>query len=100
MDFGRIRGRLASPLNEVKSSESGKIGVLNMEVTWRMVKMLCAPYKDPQDPLKFLELIQTDLMILNGDLASGAYAVTLVILTKLEENLEMMLAIYGYLTDL
>ena len=24
--------------------------------------MLCAPYKDPQDPLKFLEALDTDMI--------------------------------------
>ena len=80
MDFGRIRARLASPLTEVKSSESGKINVVNIEVTGRMVKMLCGPHEDPQDALKFLEPTQTDLMILNGDLASGADHLSPVVL--------------------
>ena len=97
MDFGQIRTRLASLLPQVKTSESGKINFLNIEETGRMVKMLCAPYKDPQDPLTFLEPIQTDFLILNGDLASGANALTPV-LTKLEENAEMVPAIYGEVT--
>ena len=60
MDLGRLRARLASPLTEVKSTESGKVDVVNIEVTGKVVKMLCAPYKDPQDPLKFLEALDTD----------------------------------------
>ena len=34
-----------------------------------MVKMLCAPYKDPQHPVKFLEALETDMIFLNANLA-------------------------------
>ena len=57
MDLGRLRARLASPLTEVKSTESGKVDVVNIEVSGKMVKMLGAPYKDLQDPLKFLRCL-------------------------------------------
>lgn len=94
-DFGRIRKRLAEPLTDVKSSESGKLDVLNIETAGRMVKILCAPYKDPQDPLKFLEPIDTDLLILNGNLVDGEDPLSPVVLSKLQDDLGMVVAIYG-----
>ena len=48
--------------------------------------MLCAPYKDPQDPLKFLEALDTDMIILNANLADGADPVSLVVMAKLVDN--------------
>ena len=39
MDLGRLRARLASPWTEVKSTESVKVDVLNIEVTRKVVKM-------------------------------------------------------------
>ena len=54
MDLGRLRARLASPLMEVTCTQSEKVDVVSIEVSGKVVKMLCAPYKDPQDPLNFL----------------------------------------------
>ena len=93
MDLGRPR--LATPLTEVKSTESGKVDVLNIEASGKMVKMLCAPYKDPQDPLKFLEALETDMILLNANLADGADSVSPVVMAKLIENPETVLVIYG-----
>ena len=39
----RLRARLALPLTEVKSTEFGKVDVLNIEPGGKMVKMLCPP---------------------------------------------------------
>ena len=66
MDLGRLRARLGDPLTEVKSLESGKVDVLNIEVGGKMVEMFCTPYNDPQDPLQFLEELATDMVLLNG----------------------------------
>ena len=95
MDLGRLRARLASPLTGVKSTESGKVDVVNIEVTGKVCKMLCAPYKDPQDPRKFLEALDTDMIILNPNLADGADPVSLVVMAKLIDNPETVLVIYG-----
>ena len=95
MDFRRLRARLAWPLTEVKSTESAKVDVLNMEASRRMVNMLCAPYKDPQNPLKFLEALDTDMIILNANLAQGADSVSPVVIVKLIDNPESVLVIYG-----
>ena len=95
MELGRLRARLASPLTEVKSTESGKVDVVNIEVTGKVVKMLCAPYKDPQDPLEFLEALDTDMMILNGNLADSADLVSPVVMAKLIDNPEPVLVIYS-----
>ena len=57
--------------------------------------MLCAPYKDPQDPLKFLEALDTDIIILNANLADGADPVSPVVVAKLIHNPETVLVIYG-----
>ena len=95
MDLGRLRARLASPLTEVKSTESGKVDVLNIEDSGKMVKMLCAPYKDPQNPLMFLGVLDTDMTILNANLADGAYSVSPVAMAKLIDNPETVLVIYG-----
>ena len=95
MDLSRLRARLASPLTEVKSTESGKADVVNIEVTGKVVKMLCAPYKDLQDPLKFLEALDTDMIILNANLADGADPVSPVVMAKLIDDPETVLVIYG-----
>ena len=98
MDLGRLRQRLPSPLTEVKSTASGKVDVVNIEVSGKIVKMLCAPYKDPQDPLKFLEALDTDMIILNANLADAADAVSPVVmakLIKLIDSPETVLVIYG-----
>ena len=94
MNLGRLRARLAAPLNEVKSTESRIVDVVNIEVTGKVVKMLCAPYKDPQDPLKFLEALDTDMIGLNANLAEGADPVSPVVMAKLIDNPETVLAIY------
>ena len=95
MDLGRLRARLASPLTEVKSTESGKVDVLNIEVSGKMVKMACAPYADQQDLLKFFEALDTDMIILNANLANGANSVCPVVMAKLIDNPETVLVIYG-----
>ena len=95
MDLGRLRARLASPLTEVKSTEPGKVDVVNIEVTGKVVKMLCAPYKDPQDPLTFLEALHTDMIILNANLADGADSVSPVVRAKLIDSPETVLVSYG-----
>ena len=95
MDLGRLRARLASPLTEVQSTESGKVDVVNIEVTGKVVKMLCSPYKHPQDPLKLLEALDTDMITLNANLADGADPVSPVEMAKLIDNPETVLVIYG-----
>ena len=49
--------------------------------------------------MKCPEPIRIDWMIFKGDLARGANYATQVILTKLVENLEIVLAIYGEMTS-
>ena len=83
------------PLTEVKSMESGIVDVVNIEVTGKVVKMMCAPYKDPQDPLKFLEALDTVMIILNANLADGADLVGPVVMAKLIDNPETVLVMYG-----
>ena len=95
MDLGRLRARLASPLTEVKSLESGEVDPLNSEAGGKMVKMLCAPYRDPPDPLEFLEALDTDMTILNANLADGANSVSPVVTAKVIENPKTVLVIYG-----
>ena len=95
MDLDRLRAPLAAPLTEVKYAESGKVDVLNIEVSGKMVKMLCAPYKDPQDPLKFLEALDTDMIILHVNLADGPNFVSPIVMAKLINNPETVLVIYG-----
>ena len=95
LDLGRRRARMASPLTEVKSTESGKVDLVNIEVNGKMVKMLCSPYKDPQDPLKFLEALDTDMIILNAKLADGVDPVSPVVKAKLIDNAKTVLVIYG-----
>ena len=95
MDLGRPRARLAPPLTEVKPTESGKVDVVNIEVTGRVVKTLCPSYKEPQDPLKLLEALDTDMIILNGNLADDADPVSRVVMAKLIDNPETVLVIYG-----
>ena len=69
--------------------------VVTIEVSGKMVKMLCAPYKDPQDPLKILEALDTDMIILNANLADGADPVSPVVMAKLIDNPEAVLVISG-----
>ena len=95
MDLGRLRARLALPLTEVKFTESGKVEMVSIEVTEKVVKMLCAPYKDPQDLLRFLEALDTDMIILNVNLAGCADPVSRVVMAKLIHNPETVLGIYG-----
>ena len=95
MDIGRLCARLVSPWTEVKSAESGKVDVLNIEVSGRMVKMLCAPYKDPQHPLKFLEALDTDMIIPNANYLDGADSVSPVVTAKLIDNPKTVLMMYG-----
>ena len=95
MDLGRLGARLASPLTVVKSTESRNVDVVSIEVTGKVVKMLCAPYKDPQDPSKFSEALETDMIILNANLADGADPVSPVVMAKLIDNPETVRVIYG-----
>ena len=60
-----------------------------------MVKLLCAPYKDAQAPLKFLDGLNTDIIILRANLADGAHSVILVLMAKLIDIRETVLVIYG-----
>ena len=69
--------------------------VVNIEVNGKVVRMLCAPYKDPQDPLKLLEALDTDMIILNANLAGSADHVSPVVMAKLIDNPEPVLVIYG-----
>ena len=94
MDLGRLRARLASPFIEVNSTESRKVNVVHIEVTGKVVKLLCAPYKDPQDPQSFLEALDTDMIILNANLADGAAPVGPVVMAKLIDNPETVLVVY------
>ena len=68
---------------------------MNVEVTGKVVKMLCAPYKDPQDPLKFLEALYTSMITLNANLADGANPVSPVVMATLTDNPETVPVIYG-----
>ena len=97
MDLGRLRARLASPLTEVKSTESGKVDVVNIEVTGKVVTMLCAPYKDPQDPLNFLQALDSDMIIDQSECGSGrrCRSWSPVVMAKLIDNPETVLVIYG-----
>ena len=95
MDLGRLRARLASPLTDVKSTESGKVDVVNIEVTGKVVKMLCAPYKDTQDPLKFLEALDNYVITLNANLVDSADPASPVVMARLIDNPETVLVIYG-----
>ena len=69
--------------------------MVNIEVIGKVVKMLCAPYKDLQDPLKFLQALDTDMIILNANLADGADPVSPVVMAKFIDNPETVLVIYG-----
>ena len=95
MDLDPLRASLALPLTEVKATESGRVDVVDIEVTGKVVKMLCAPYKGPQDPLKYLEALDPDMIILNANLADSAYPVSPAVMAKLIDNPETVLVIYG-----
>ena len=95
IDLGPLRARLATPLTEVNSTDSRKVDVMNIEAGGKMVKMLCPPYKDPQDRLNFLEVLETDMILLNVNLADGAEYLSPVVMAKLINNPETELAIYG-----
>ena len=69
--------------------------MVNIEVSGKILKMLCAPYKDPQDFLKLLEALDTDMIILNANLADAADPVSPVVMAKLIDNPETVLVIYG-----
>ena len=45
LHLDRLRARLSSPLMEVKSTESGKVDVVNIEVNGKMVKIVCVRTK-------------------------------------------------------
>ena len=68
--------------------------MLNIEAGGKLVKMLCAPYKEPQDPLKFLGALETDMIVLMANLADAADCVSPVVKAKLIENPETVLAVY------
>ena len=95
MDLGHLPARQGLPLTEVKSTESGKTDVVNIEVTGKVVKMLCAPYKNPQDPLKFLKALHKVMIILNANLADVADPVSPVVMAEFINNPETVLVIYG-----
>ena len=95
MDLGRLRQGLASPLTEVKSGESGKVDVVNIRVSGKMVKVLCASYRGPQNLLKFLDALDTNMIILNANLADPADLVSPVVMAKLIDDPETVLVIYG-----
>ena len=95
IELGRLRARLASPLTEGKSTVSAKVDVLKIEAVGKMVKMLCAPSKVAQDPLKFLKALKTDMIILNANLADGADSPGPVVMAKFKDNPETLLVIYG-----
>ena len=57
--------------------------------------MLCAPYKDPQHPMKFSDALDTDVIILNANLADGVDRVSAAVMTKLIDNPETVLVIHG-----
>ena len=57
--------------------------------------MLWAPYKDQQESLKFLEALDTDMIILNANLADGADPLSPVVMAKLIDTPETVLVIYG-----
>ena len=95
IDLGRLLAQLATPLTEVNSTESGNVGVLHIEARGKMVKMLCAPYTDAQDPLNFLEALETDMTLRDAHLAAGADCVCLVVMAKFINNPKTVLAIYG-----
>ena len=78
-----------------KSTESEKVDVLHIEASGKMVKMLCAPYVDQQNPLKLLDALDTNMIILNANLADGADSVSPIVMAKLIDNPETVLVIYG-----
>ena len=95
MDLGRLRAGLTLPWTEVKSTESGKVDMQNIEAGGKMLKMLCAPFEYQQDPLKISESLETDMIPLNANLADGADSVSPVVMAKLIDNPQTVLAIYG-----
>ena len=94
MDLGRLCARLATPMTEVKSMESGKVDVLNIEDGRKMVTMLCTPNKDRQDPLQFLEELETDMVLLNENPVDGADCVSPVVMAKFIDKPETLPALY------
>ena len=52
MDFGRLCARLATPQTDVKSGESGKVDVLNIQVMERSSKGCVPPMKIHKIPLR------------------------------------------------
>ena len=86
MDLSCLHARLASSGTEVKSTESGKVDLLIIEAGGKMVKMLCALHKDPQDPLKLSEALETDSIILHANPADSADFVSPVVMAQLIDN--------------
>ena len=93
MNLPCLHARPAVPLTEVKSTECGKVDVLNIEASGKMGKVLCAPYNDPQDPLNFSEALETDMILLNPNVAEGADSVCPLIMAKLIDNPETVLGL-------
>ena len=62
---------------------------------WKDGQNAVPPYKDPQDPLKCLEALDTDVIILNADLAHSADPVSPVVMVKLMDNPETVPVIHG-----
>ena len=57
--------------------------------------ILFAPYNDPQDELTFLGPIEMDRILMNTNLVEGVDLGSLVVMWKLKEDQDMVLAIYG-----
>ena len=68
---------------------------LNIGASGKIVKMLCAPYKDPQDPVKFLEALETGAILLNANLGDSADSLSAVVMAKLIDHPKTVLGIYG-----
>ena len=75
--------------------ESGRMDVLNILASGKMLNMLCTPYKDPQGLFKCLEALNTGTSILNANLGDCADSVSPMVMAKLIDNPETVLVIYG-----
>ena len=95
MDVGPLRARLASPLTEIKSTESGKVDGLNIEVSGKVVQMLCAPYEEPQVLLELVEALDSDMIFVNANSADSTHALSPVAKAKLIRNPGTVLVVYG-----
>ena len=95
MDLGCLRARLASPLTEVTSTESVKVDLVHIEVTGNVCQNPVCPLQSSQDPLKFLEALDTDMINLDANLACRADPVSPVVMIQLIDNFETVRVIYG-----